>query len=90
MRESQADAIFWIAVACCVVAQVAILRSVFAARGPEAPGGGMPPLRRGLEVLWAVVPALGLALVLVLTWRAMQHDDRAAPQPAAGPLTSLR
>ena len=94
MRESLADAIFWIAVVCCVVAQAAILRSVFAARGQAGGvgggGGTMPPLRRGLEVLWAVVPALGLALVLALTWREMRPDAHPAPRPVVGPLTFNR
>ena len=91
MRLTFADAIFWVAVVCCAVAQVAILRSVFAARGPAAggPGAGsvMPPMRRGLEVLWAVVPALGLALVLALTWRAIRPDPAVAP-PAAETILS--
>ena len=87
MRETYADAIFWVAVVCCAVAQVAILHSVFAARGPAAGGPTMPPLRRGLEVLWAVVPAVGLALVLLLTWRAIRTDPVAAPAAAEATLS---
>jgi heme/copper-type cytochrome/quinol oxidase subunit 2 len=67
-----ADAIFWVAVACCVVAQAAIMRSVLAA--PPAP-------RRGLEVAWAAAPAVALALVLVATWRTLHPAD--APPAAA-------
>ena len=89
MRVTFADATFWVAVVCCVVAQVAILRSVFAARDPVGgtPGAAMPPMRRGLEVIWAVVPALGLALVLALTWRAIRPDPAAAPPAAETSLT---
>jgi heme/copper-type cytochrome/quinol oxidase subunit 2 len=71
MNVSLADASFWLAVACCVVAQVAIVRSAFARRTPLLGGAAMPPLRRPIEVAFTLVPAVLLALVLVLTWRAM-------------------
>ena len=71
MRPTLADAIFWVAVACCALAQLAILRSVFGAHPARGDRPAMPRVRRGMEAFWAVVPALGLALVLVLTWRAM-------------------
>jgi len=64
------DAIFWVAVACCAAAQLLILRSVFAARG-AGPAGALSPVRRPLEIVWALLPAVGLALVLAMTWRAM-------------------
>jgi len=69
------DAIFWIAVACCVVAQVAIVRSslVSPAQAP-APGStsaaGISTARRALEVFWAAVPGIALALLFAATWRA--------------------
>jgi heme/copper-type cytochrome/quinol oxidase subunit 2 len=81
------EAIFWIAVLSCVVAEIAILRAVFRVRGtvpgPAAPGVGssLPRVRRGVEILWALLPALALALVLVLTWRAMRAGH-ASPSPA--------
>jgi heme/copper-type cytochrome/quinol oxidase subunit 2 len=71
MNLSVADAGFWLAVACCVVAQAAIVRSALARRTPLAGGAPMPPLRRPIEVAWTLVPAAVLALVLVQTWRAM-------------------
>ncbi len=79
MTNAIADAIFWIAVATCTIAQVAILRSIFnpAPRGAPAAVSGARPVRRGMEVLWAVLPAVGLALVLGWTWREMQ--ERRAP-----------
>ena len=79
MSQSVSEAIFWIAAALCAIAQVAIARSALATRAPEATGQ-VPASRRSLEVLWAVVPAIGLALVLLQTWRAMHP---AAPSPAA-------
>ena len=78
-----ADAIFWIAVACSLVAQVAIVRAAFVkyggTRDPRADGGAAaaaaarpePTTRRGREVTWAVVPGIALALVLYFTWRAV-------------------
>jgi len=67
-----ADAIFWIAVACCSVAQVAILRSVIVSpvRAPSS-SGSVSPAKRAAEIAWAVIPGIALAVVLVLTWRAM-------------------
>jgi heme/copper-type cytochrome/quinol oxidase subunit 2 len=73
MTVSLADAAFWLAVACCTVAQVAIVRSAFARRSPLETSGPMPPLRRPIEVAWTIVPAIMLALVLALTWRAMHE-----------------
>ena len=80
---SWTEATFWVAAVACAVAQLAIVRSVFVARAPE--GGDVPrpaPARRAPEVAWAVLPALGLAAVLVLTWRAM-HPAPDATAPAA-------
>jgi heme/copper-type cytochrome/quinol oxidase subunit 2 len=69
------DAIFWIAVACCIVAQTAIVRSslVSPAQAPNATGQAASPGRRALEVCWAVIPGIALALLFVATWHAM-HD----------------
>lgn len=71
MSLSLADAIFWVAVACCFVAQLAIVRSVIVspARIPDSQPTSMG--RRVVEIAWAVLPGVALALVLLLTWRAM-------------------
>jgi heme/copper-type cytochrome/quinol oxidase subunit 2 len=65
------DAIFWLAAACCALSQAAIIRSALRARA-ERPDGSASP-SRPIEVAWTVVPALMLALVLVLTWRALHQ-----------------
>ena len=70
MPHPVADAVFWAAVLCCAVAEVAIVRSAVAAR-PITGGAPLPPLRRTVEVAWAVLPAVALGLVLFWTWRAM-------------------
>lgn len=71
MSFSVADAIFWIAVAVCSVAQLAILHSVIVspARVPDAPPASSA--RRFAEVAWAVLPGVALGVVLVYTWHAI-------------------
>jgi len=86
MFSSVFDAIFWIAVASCALAQVAIVRSVLRMRGSAAgtAHGSSPMLPRtrpAIEIAWVVVPALALALVLARTWRTM-HAPSLVPTPA--------
>ncbi len=71
-----AEGLFWAAVVCCVVAQVAIFRSIAAtrstsARSTGAAGSGPSRTRSAAEVAWAVIPAIALAAVLFATWRAI-------------------
>lgn len=90
IRPALADAIFWSALACCVVAQVAILRSALARHRPPANAPAtLPPVRRGVELVWALLPALALAGVLVLTWRAWREYTTDMPAPAAPAVTTL-
>ena len=52
--------LFWAAAIVCAVAHLGILRSVLRSR------------ERGVaEIAWAVLPAVVLAAVLVMTWRSM-------------------
>ena len=76
---SLADVIFWVAVVCCAVAQWFILRLAFAApdaASVQVAGRVVPKSRRAAEIVWAVLPAVMLALVLAATWRAV-HPERA-------------
>lgn len=76
------DILFWIAVVCCVVAQVAIARSTLGASARSAEvRPGVPRPRRSIEIAWTVIPAIGLALALFMTWRAI-HAPPAAPDKA--------
>ena len=68
MTVSLADAIFWIAVVLCTVAQVALLRSFFF--GASRPGRESTAVFRASETAWAVVPALVLVALFVATWQA--------------------
>jgi quinol-cytochrome oxidoreductase complex cytochrome b subunit len=55
-----AQSIFWAAVLLCVAAHIAIVRSLLRASS-----------RRPSELAWAVLPAVVLAAVLVVTWHSM-------------------
>ena len=74
-----ADAIFWIAVACCTVAQTAIIRSAIVS--PTRVAGSEPTsnARRAAEIAWAVIPGIALAAVLFFTW----HAIHAVPESVA-------
>jgi hypothetical protein len=61
MSLTLATAIFWLAVACCAVAQTAIVRSALLA----------PSSKRAIDITWAVLPGLALTALLVFTWRAL-------------------
>jgi heme/copper-type cytochrome/quinol oxidase subunit 2 len=75
MHLSFADGLFWASVACCALAQFFILRSVGGRRHVPEPTAHLPRQRGALEMVWAFVPAVALAVILVFTWRAI----RAAP-----------
>jgi heme/copper-type cytochrome/quinol oxidase subunit 2 len=82
MHLSFADGLFWSSVACCVVAQFFIVRSVLSTHHVPEPGAPpMPRQRSGLELLWAVVPAVALAALLFFTWRAVQRNAPPLPPP---------
>lgn len=72
-----ADLLFWMALACCVVAQIAIVRATLRVpvRNEET---AVPHPRRSTEVAWTVLPAIVLALVFVATWHAI-HPPATAP-----------
>lgn len=73
--------LFWLAVVCCVVAQIEILRS--ALKTPSASDSSVPAPARWSEVLWTLVPAIGLAVVLVFTWHAVEaHRQADAMRPS--------
>ena len=74
---------FWVAATCCLVAQFALI--VSAVRSPmdgsaESAGVAMP--RRSGEIAWTIVPAIGLAVLLVFTWRAVHPRAMTNDMPA--------
>ena len=77
------SALFWSLAGCCAIAQLALIRS--AIRAPmqgstESASMRMP--RRASEIAWTIVPAIGLAVLLVFTWR--ETHRAAATDPHAG------
>jgi heme/copper-type cytochrome/quinol oxidase subunit 2 len=75
MHLSFANGLFWVSVACCLVAQLFIVRSVLGARHVPNPAANVPRARGSVEFLWAIVPAVGLAVLLVFTWRAVREHE---------------
>ena len=65
---SLAEAIFWIAALACVVAQIALLRSSFRIK-KDSRSELVPASPRAVELAWAILPALALSVLLVITWR---------------------
>ena len=74
MNQPLAEAIFWIAALACIVAEIAILRSTYAARKVEK-SALVPEASRSGEVVWAVVPAVALSVLLVTTWQKIQARE---------------
>jgi hypothetical protein len=74
--------LFWASVACCAFAQFFILRSVGGRRHVPEPTAHLPRQRGGVEYLFAIGPAVVLAVLLAFTWRAIRAGpagvDRAA------------
>jgi len=71
-------AIFWIAAFLCIVAEIGILRSMVrgsravTANSTHAPDAVVPRSRPVVELIWAVLPAIGLIIVLLLTRSAVR------------------
>ncbi|HEX8848957.1 MAG TPA: hypothetical protein VF761_05460 [Gemmatimonadaceae bacterium] len=73
--------LFWLAAVVAAVAQVALVVATVRVSRPhrvddvpaiaEGETGTLPSPRRGLEILWAVLPALALAALLYYTWRGL-------------------
>jgi hypothetical protein len=81
---SARSVLFWVAASCCIIAELAILRSVLFGRARMAEqhnasdGSQIARASRSAEIAWAVLPAVGLLVVLYLTWRAVEirRDSR--------------
>ena len=77
MPSSTAVTLFWVAVGVCTIAQLALLHSFFFGR--SRPLRDVAPAFRATETVWAVLPALVLATLLVTTWYAMHAPAGAMP-----------
>jgi len=74
MNQPLAETIFWIAAVACVIAELAILRSTFAAR-PANKSELVPTSSPRGEIAWAVIPALALVVVLTATWQRIEARE---------------
>lgn len=83
MRLIFADGLFWVSVACCAVAQLLIVRSVRGRDYVPSTSANVPRARYAVEVLWAVLPAIALALVLWFTWRVIHPAPTEPDAPGA-------
>jgi len=64
-------ALFWGCVAVCAVAELLILRDVFApATDVEAPAH-LPRSPKAIEILWGVLPIFALVALFWDAWRAL-------------------
>ena len=96
MNQPLAETIFWIAALACVSAELAILRSTFAARRANKSDLVPSSSPRG-ELAWAIIPAIALGVVLTATWQrieareahvgmmdhsGMEHSMPMPPQPS--------
>ena len=85
MSPTVAEIVFWIAAACCLVAQIALVQSAIRSPmsgSPDTAAVVMP--RRSIEIAWTIVPAIALVLVLAFTWRAMHPPASPGMQMPAG------
>lgn len=71
MSPTIANAVFWIAAATCLIAQIAVVRSAIRSPMPGAPDTTVVMPRRWKEIVWTIVPAIALTLILLATWRAI-------------------
>ena len=74
-------ALFWLAALTAVVAELLILRSAFLGRSGPARSDASAA-RRGVEIAWTILPAVALAFVLLVTWRAILRHEAAEPSYA--------
>ncbi|HUQ18725.1 MAG TPA: hypothetical protein VM099_03850 [Gemmatimonadaceae bacterium] len=72
MSRQSADIIFWIAVVACIIAQLGVFRAeFFRPRKMESSQSELRHSSRVTEILFAVIPAIGLAGILTATWFAL-------------------
>ena len=73
MSLSLPSLLFWSSAACCLVAQALIVRSVLRVQALPEPRPELPRSRNGVELFWALVPAIALGVLFLFTWRAIEQ-----------------
>jgi heme/copper-type cytochrome/quinol oxidase subunit 2 len=77
------EILFWSSAICCAIAQFLIVRSVLAVRPLPEPRAEVPQSRGGVELFWALLPAVALGVLFVFTWRAIEQRTTVERLPAA-------
>jgi len=90
MPLSLRSLLFWSSALCCLVAQVLIVRSVLSVRARPEARPELPHSRDGVELLWALVPALALGVLLLFTWRAIRQRESLDLHGAAPTMEAAR
>jgi hypothetical protein len=73
MPFSAREALFWSSAICCLLAQVLIVRSVLGVRKLPEPRPELARSRDGVELFWALLPAVALGVLFFFTWRAIER-----------------
>ena len=82
--------LFWTSAVCCLVAQVLIVRSVLAVRRLPEPHPELARSRDGVELFWAVLPAVALVVLFFFTWRAIEQRTSLEQAVAAPAMEAAR
>lgn len=90
MSPSPRELLFWSSAACCLVAQLLIVRSVLGVRALPDPQPGLPRSRSGVELFWAVLPAVALGVLFFFTWRAIRPRESSERQTPAAAIEVAR
>ena len=77
------EILFWSSAICCALAQILIVRSVLAVRPLPEPHADVPQSRGGVELFWALLPAVALGVLFVFTWRAIEQRTSMERLPSA-------
>jgi heme/copper-type cytochrome/quinol oxidase subunit 2 len=88
--SSLREILFWSSAICCAIAQILIVRSVLAVRPLPEPRADVPRSRGGVELFWALLPAVALGVLFVFTWRAIEHRTTVERLPAAATMEAAR
>jgi heme/copper-type cytochrome/quinol oxidase subunit 2 len=90
MPPSFREILFWSSAACCLVAQLLIVRSVLGVRRLPEPHAGVPRSHSGVELFWAVLPAVALGVLFLFTWRAIERRAAVERLPSVSTMEAAR
>jgi heme/copper-type cytochrome/quinol oxidase subunit 2 len=82
--------LFWSSAACCLIAQVLIVRSVLRMQALPEPRAELPRSRSGVELFWALVPAVALGVLFFFTWRAIEQGPSHEQHSSAPAMEAAR